>query len=247
MFEFQPLVAPPPLDAGRGGNGETQVDDSRGVVVIGVHSRHADDHDDGSNIRGEVECIDRVLAEEEAQRRQPSSSSSPADHGETCRIVIMSDRSRTLELLRERASVRWNCSVVTAHEPATTPATNRSSSVAEPDSASSLSSSTSSWRSEHGPYSGIGFYRDWALMVSHARTMRGFVGRKRSSSLLVREVVEYDRIEQQRQHHQHQQLLLAAEVSTRVARESEKGSSDSGGPVAAPSSARPLTTCLLPY
>jgi hypothetical protein len=245
MFEFQPLVAPPPLEAGPGGNGETHVDDSRGVVVIGVHSRHADDHDDGSNIRGEVECIDRVLAEEEAaQRRQPPSSSSPPDHGEKCRLVIMSDRTRTLELLRERASARWNCSVVTAHEPATTHATNRSSRTAdEPDSASSLSSS-SSWRSEHGPYSGIGFYQDWALMVSHARAMRGFVGRKRSSSLLVREVVEYDRIEQQQQQHHHHQL---ADASTRVARESEKGSSDSGGPVAAPSSARPLTTCLLPY
>jgi hypothetical protein len=241
MFEFQPLVAPPPLDAGRGGNGETQVDDSRGVVVIGVHSRHADDHDDGSNIRGEVECIDRVLAEEEAQRRQPSSSSSPADHGETCRIVIMSDRSRTLELLRERASVRWNCSVVTAHEPTTAHATNRSSS-ADGNSAdsSSLSLSSSSWRSEHGPYSGIGFYQDWALIVSHARAMRGFVGRKRSSSLLVREVVEYDRM----QHHHHQ----LAEASTRTARnDSEKVSSDSGGPVKAPSRARPLTACLLPY
>jgi hypothetical protein len=243
MFEFQPLVAPPPLDASPGGNGLTQQDEesqSR-VVVIGVHSRHADDHDDGSNIRGETECIDRVLAEEEeAKRRQPPSSS-PPDGGERCRLVIMSDRTRTLDLLRERASVRWNCSVVTAHEPTTAHATNRSSS-ADGNSAdsSSLSLSSSSWRSEHGPYSGIGFYQDWALIVSHARAMRGFVGRKRSSSLLVREVVEYDRM----QHHHHQ----LAEASTRTARnDSEKVSSDSGGPVKAPSRARPLTACLLPY
>lgn len=189
--------------AAPGNGGETPEEDEkpRPVVVIGVHSRHANQHDDGSNIRGESDCIESLLDE----HRQ---------HSE-CRLVLMSDRPLTLVKLREQASRDWNCSVVTAHEPAAR-ATNRAGADSSPPSA------TSSWLSEHGPYSGIGFYQDWALMVSHAHAMRGFVGRKRSSSLLVREVVEYDRM-------RHHQFI------------------GSDGAEEAPSSAKPLTNCLLPY
>jgi hypothetical protein len=175
-----------------------------------VHSRHSKVTDDGSDVRHESDCIDRVLLQ--ALGRQPP-------HEGECLLLVMSDRSRTLDLLRDRASQFWNCSVVSAQK------TVDQSSVDE-SNLSSSSSSSSSWRTEHGPYSGIGYYQDWALLASHGRRMHGFVGGKRSSSLLVREVVEYDRWNQ---YHQ-----IEASRAT-------NGSVEASDPVRPPL----LTTCLL--
>jgi hypothetical protein len=47
-----------------------------------------------------------------------------------------------------------------------------------------------SWRGEHGPFAGSGFFQDWVL-VSKPRS--GFIGRDTTSSHLVRELIEDDR------------------------------------------------------
>ena len=48
-----------------------------------------------------------------------------------------------------------------------------------------------SFNVEHGPFAGVGFFQDWALASSHARS--GFIGTKRSSSDLVVELIEFNR------------------------------------------------------
>ena len=85
---------------------------------------------------------------------------------EACRVMIMSDRSCTISKLGEWLVDR-NCTVETAKH-----------------------SEGKSWRGEHGPFAGLGFFQDWVL-VSKARS--GFIGRDSTSSHLVRELIEYDR------------------------------------------------------
>jgi len=48
-----------------------------------------------------------------------------------------------------------------------------------------------SGKDEHGPFAGVGFFHDWALVSSHARS--GFIGTFRSSSKLVLELIEFNR------------------------------------------------------
>lgn len=68
------------------------------VYSIAVHSRHQHMRDDGRNVSREVECIKRLLAEQNSER---------------CRIFIMSDRPATLDKLQMWIQ-RRGCLTVTA-------------------------------------------------------------------------------------------------------------------------------------
>jgi hypothetical protein len=84
-----------------------------------------------------------------------------------CVVYLMSDRPKTIEMLTAWLSTSKNCTAITApHQKGT------------------------SFRGEHGPWSGIGFYQDLAT-VSQARN--GFIGKTTTSSFLLLEMIEYDR------------------------------------------------------
>jgi hypothetical protein len=89
-----------------------------------------------------------------------------------CTVYIMSDRPNTIENLRAHLLQR-NCSVV----------------VAAHIMDSEVNHTAGSETEEHGPFAGAGFFRD-LLVVSQARS--AFIGRTRSSSALVDELIEYD-------------------------------------------------------
>ena len=84
-----------------------------------------------------------------------------------CRVFLMSDRQRTLGLLSEWVELQ-NCTAVQAkHEVV-----------------------GFSFSREHGPFAGSDYFRDLAL----AATARdGLVGMDRSSTMLLRELMSYDR------------------------------------------------------
>jgi len=88
--------------------------------------------------------------------------------GSECHVYLMSDRLPTLERLQQWLKKKANCTGL----------------VARHDTGHGL-------RSEHGPFAGLGFFQDLAL-VTKARD--AFIGSaRRSSSDLIRELIEYDR------------------------------------------------------
>lgn len=86
---------------------------------------------------------------------------------ETCRVLLMADHKCTLDKLKNWLVDR-NCTGETANHVC-----------------------GKSWRSEHGPFAGVGYFQDLVL-VSQARS--GFVSSDRTSSQLVQEIIEYDRL-----------------------------------------------------
>lgn len=139
---------------------------SQSITVV-LHSRHIQVQDDGSNIDKERYCLGKVLNE--------------SHHQSSCRVVLMSDRIATLELLSAFLSrVYPHCIVVIpAHD------------------------TGESFVSEHGPFAGKGFYQDIYLVnqtLSIPTSTTVFIGSYlRSSSQLIRELMVY-------QMHQHIRL-----------------------------------------
>jgi hypothetical protein len=125
-------------------------DYSDDVFSLALHSRHTVAADDGSYIDDELECLDQLLSSHK-----------------TCRVHLMSDRTRTIELLSGWLQER-NCTVVTAAR----------------DAGVSLSK-------EHGPWAGIGFLQDLEMA---AAARHGAIGDPhRSSFALLVKLIEYDR------------------------------------------------------
>jgi hypothetical protein len=108
-------------------------------VSIALHSRHSDTQNDGSDVSGEIRCLEQLL-------KSTSWTTTTNTHNTTaCRVYLMSDRPLTLQNLQQWLQHR-NCSVVTTpHKQAGT-----------------------SFLKEHGPWSGRGFFQDLAV-VSQAR------------------------------------------------------------------------------
>jgi hypothetical protein len=120
------------------------------LFSLALHSRHTVAADDGSNIGDELKCLKELLSSHR-----------------TCRVHLMSDRPRTIELLTEWLEER-NCTVVTAAR----------------DVGVSLSK-------EHGPWAGVGYLQDLE-MAGAAR--HGAIGDPhRSSFALLVKLIEYDR------------------------------------------------------
>jgi hypothetical protein len=125
-------------------------DDSDDSFSLALHSRHTVAADDGSFIDDELKCLKQLLS----------------SHS-TCRVHLMSDRTRTIELLSDWLKQR-NCTVITAA---------RDVGI--------------SFSKEHGPWSGIGFLQDLEMA---AAARNGAIGDPhRSSFALLVKLVEYDR------------------------------------------------------
>eukprot|EP00980_Cylindrotheca_fusiformis_P007886 scaffold1678_cov80-Cylindrotheca_fusiformis.AAC.3 len=156
-------------------------------ILIVIHSRHSKLSNDGSNIQREIKCLDRLLSawmKNSSDHHQYDSSSNnnrTTTTAANCSIYLLSDRPMTLMLLQEHISQQYpTCQ---AH-------------VAKHDYGTSF-------RNEHGPYAGIGFYQDLAMVqngilihqssaASLPNNKIGFIGsERRSSSQLVRELMVY--------------------------------------------------------
>jgi hypothetical protein len=131
---------------------------------IALHSRHSDPQNDGSDVSGEIRCLGKLLK---------TTKTIPTNSNRTCRVYLMSDRPLTLRnlqqwLLQQEQQQHRNCSVVTAPH-----------------------KQGSSFLTEHGPWSGRGFFQDLAV-VSQARD--GLIAKfSTTSSKLLLELMEYDR------------------------------------------------------
>jgi hypothetical protein len=98
----------------------------------------------------------------------------------SCTVVLLSDRPKTLELLLVHIAENYpSCTLEVANH-----------------------SRGTSWRLEHGPFAGTGFYQDMAMVRDAVQTQTtsasdkplniGFIGSKhRSSSQLVREILVF--------------------------------------------------------
>jgi hypothetical protein len=139
---------------------------------VGVHSRHAQEWDDGSDISKQTACLDRVF---EADTFNDPTTIRP------CQILIMSDRQATNQALVAYAQQRQCDGITVTHQ--------QQHAVSE--TFVLVNTSSKSVRAEHGPFEGAGFYKDMAL-VSKAR--HGFVATTRSSSALVQHVMVYDQV-----------------------------------------------------
>ncbi|CAJ1949402.1 unnamed protein product [Cylindrotheca closterium] len=102
------------------------------------------------------------------------------DSKSECVVVLLSDRPKTLTLLQEYLAQNYSqcTSLIAKHEEG------------------------ESWRPEHGPFAGVGFYQDLALVKNtiqslpeSPRSQVGFIGsHHRSSSQLVREILVYQQL-----------------------------------------------------
>lgn len=126
--------------------------------TVALHSRHTVVGDDGSIITDETKCLKDLL-----ENRTEFAN---------CVVYLMSDRPRTVQMLKEWLRDR-NCTGVSTED------------------YSSIASSPLLFRDEHGPNPGVGFIRDLALVSQARSALVGDPGR--SSYMLLQEIVEYNR------------------------------------------------------
>lgn len=176
-FEFQPSVIVPMQPIGNTTQGSSGREKQKSVskqeiyqsdgsnyskesLTVVLHSRHSSTEDDGSKIKREKLCFDKII---QSQTR-----------ASLCQVLLLSDRPNTLTKAAEYLADRYpHCHVM----------------VAPHDTGQSF-------RVEHGPFSGSGFFQDLSFIAnqSHgiptART--AFIGSDhRSSSMLVQEILVY--------------------------------------------------------
>jgi hypothetical protein len=128
------------------------------VYSIAMHSRHRKGQD-GTFVKKEKECLDRML--------------NPVAASKECRICIMSDRPKTIEILSQWVTEKYNCTFFT-------------------NDYSNSNEQTGSWLSEHGPNAGSRFYRDLDLCQHFTDGFIG-TGNGASSTQLLEEWIDYNR------------------------------------------------------
>jgi len=145
------------------------INNSDEYYTIGVHSRHNDTKFTGCDISREKLCIHKLLQTDQRKKKTH------------CRVVIMSDRKCTLDNLSKwLAEPKQSCHVDVA----------------------SWHVEGQGYYEEHGEYAGGGYFKDLGLASSIVRDAvvgtildeRKFGSMWRSSSALLRELVEYHRI-----------------------------------------------------
>jgi len=146
-------------------------DGSTKTFTIALHSRHRYSSIDGCNIQFELDCLDQMMTHLLVSRRSSAVAAntrlSPASPQTRFEVSIMSDRACTISRVSEQLPALNITVLVAAHDKG------------------------KSGKDEHGPFAGVGFFHDWALVSSHARS--GFIGTFRSSSKLVLELIEFNR------------------------------------------------------
>lgn len=136
-----------------------------------LHSRHPGGHLDGTYTWPELKCLHKFL-----DHRTNGTTNIANANNKPCTFYLMSDRQISIDLLSTAIGNFSSCNVQTA--------TNRQMGT--------------SFSKEHGPFAGAGYWQDWALAIE-ART--GFIayhqGKRtyvRTSTALIREVVEFRRV-----------------------------------------------------
>jgi hypothetical protein len=153
---------------------------------IAMHSRHRRMGNDGSNVKKEKVCFDRIL---KRHLLESNSRDTP------CRVCLMSDRPTTVEKLTVWLQEQHNCTVITWNH----------------DTAAN--SSGGSFKAEHGPNAGVGFFRELDLCQHFTD---GFIGTGGSSSStrLLQELVSYNRRMQQLQSYENETTIERNELPT---------------------------------
>lgn len=95
--------------------------------------------------------------------------SNQARNSKKCRLFLMSDREPTILLTSKHAEEEYKCEVIIVEDRKVTNSSNAG---------------------EHGPFAGLGFFQD---LVVVSRATSAYATRKRSSSALVVELMEYNR------------------------------------------------------
>jgi hypothetical protein len=125
---------------------------------IAIHSRHTVRADDESFIGQEQYCVEKLLY-------RSSDTSHPS---RPCRVFVMSDRPKSVELLTEWLTQNMSCAVVTAaHDVGNGPV------------------------QEHGPWAGAGFLEDLEVAAAARDAIVGDLHMSSTASL--RELMEYKR------------------------------------------------------
>jgi hypothetical protein len=182
---------------------------------IVLHSRHFDSKDKGGNIHAEIGCLKELLLRGNNNKlkkgggttsRSLHSSLSSTPHSlpsPSCEIYVMSDRESSVENLKIHIDHRYHeCKTIVATHG--TPFVVHDSVDVKIKNATTTTTTGSSGGSgitagvvighyvEHGVWAGVGFMQDIMLATSSVRD--GFIGHcYRSSSQLVRELIQYDR------------------------------------------------------
>ena len=166
-FAFQPAISVPPVSATHADSPMFIPNNSTTIRIV-MHSRHTKASDDGSSIHRETLCLQNILRANHHIHQM---------HEPNCQVILLSDRSMTLQNLALHLQERYPaCDVL----------------VIPHNSSAGLSFSE-----EHGPFAGVGFYQDLAMVANQTILTTpvqqvAFVGSKRrSSSQLIREIMTY--------------------------------------------------------
>jgi hypothetical protein len=131
-----------------------------------LHSRHFINADTGDNVRKEIQCLQKLLPSPQYDDKSTTK----------CVVFLMSDREQSIDLLKAYLQETF---------PHCVPIVATHSAVA------TTNTESSGHYFEHGKWAGMGFMQD--LMVG-SNAKDGFIGHcHRSSSQLLREMVEYNR------------------------------------------------------
>jgi hypothetical protein len=142
-------------------------EDREAYYTIALHSRHRYASLDGCDIQYEVDCLEQLL-----KARRLHSHNNKQKTMLPVRVSMMSDRPCTLSLLSTWLTRRNISVVVSSH------------TVEE--------AQDSDARLEHGPFPGAGYFVDLAMVVATAQD--AVIVSTRSSSKLLSEFIDYDRI-----------------------------------------------------
>lgn len=210
---------------------QPQQEKSRDTVrTIALHVRHPKTAEQGDEIHIEVEhCIDQVLMNMSlqsvsTQKRAQSITSHHTDnyvnksesdsstiHDEVtrsvpCQVYIMTDRTKAVEGLTRLVQDKYGCEAVTANH-TSADVMDRAKTLSERQPGTTFKSANvgtdgaNMTRRDHGPFAGLPFFIDLAL-VGQAR--HAFIGDcSRSSSQLLHEMIVYDSVMEYLHHNDH--------------------------------------------
>ena len=139
-------------------------------LTVAMHSRHTYPNDAGCNISQEQDGMREILQQFQSQQALADGQAIP------CQVTLLSDRTCTIDSMKEWLDQELGCESV----------------MAQHDTVDAVFS-------EHGPFSGAGFFQD--MMMAGLTVRDGMIGslepsdgnRWRSSSELVEEAIAYHR------------------------------------------------------
>ncbi|CAB9500983.1 expressed unknown protein [Seminavis robusta] len=143
---------------------------------IALHSRHTNTSILGDDISEEIACIEQLWQQYTTSKRTTMAN-------QECDLYIMTDRPYTLHRLIDWCHNYYNSSSST-------------NATAFPCRRviHAMHEKGVSYVPEHGPYAGVGFLQDLAVLQQSALSSIGIVGGKRSSTDLLTEWIEYERM-----------------------------------------------------